>query len=151
MAGKSVEDQMKKNIADTIAVNTKVPIKQNHIKSFENVSDGVYKVTLDEKYKIVDKLKKAMDINLLVFTGAELSYLGDEILMDEGQEDYVTKPLYGFSTTMYSIKDKSLVNGERKLIPSAFVCYVNKKEADKTDKMVALSHDEKKYNRRRNA
>lgn len=148
---KSVENEIKKSIADTIAVNTKVPIKFNHIKGFENVANNVYKVQLDEKYKIVDKLKKAMDIDLLVFTGAKLSYLGDEIIMAENQDDYLTPPVFGFSTTMYSIKDKKLVNGQRKTIPSAFVRYANGKEADKTDKMVVLSHDEKQYNRRRTA
>lgn len=148
---KSVESEIKKSIADTIAVNTKVPIKFNHIKGFENVANNVYKVQLDEKYKIVDKLKKAMDIDLLVFTGAKLSYLGDEIIMAENQDDYLTPPVFGFSTTMYSIKDKKLVNGQRKTIPSAFVRYANGKEADKTDKMVVLSHDEKQYNRRRTA
>lgn len=148
---KSVESEIKKSIADTIAVNTKVPIKFNHIKGFENVANNVYRVQLNEKYKIVDKLKKAMDIDLLVFTGAKLSYLGDEIIMAENQDDYLTPPVFGFSTTMYSIKDKKLVNGQRKTIPSAFVRYANGKEADKTDKMVVLSHDEKQYNRRRTA
>lgn len=34
---KSVETTIKKQIADTISINTKVPLKHNHIESFEQI------------------------------------------------------------------------------------------------------------------
>lgn len=145
----SVDDTIKRQLAHEIA-KTKVPIKFNHIKDYEQVDEGIYKVTLDEKYKIVEKLKKAMSTEFLVYSGARLPYLGEEIIMTEGQEDYRTPPVYGFSTVMNSVKGRKTESGSLKIIPSAFIVYNNKKEADKTDKMCALSMDEKVYGRKRN-
>lgn len=133
----SVEDRIRQLIAYNIS-KTRVPIRFNEIKSFEEVQRNVYKVTLDDKYKNVQKLTKAMKIEYVVYTGAELNYVGDEIIMVEGQEDYVTPPVYGFSTIM---------QGKSKAVPSAFIMYENGKEAEKVDKMCALSHDSAIYGR----
>lgn len=133
----SVEDRIRQLLAYNIS-KTKVPIRYNEILSFEEVFTNVFKVRLDDKYKTVKKLQKAMEIEFLVYVGAKLPYQGEEIIMVEGQEDYITPPVYGFSTVMF---------GKSKRVPSAFIMYENNKEAEKTDKLCALSLDHKVYNR----
>lgn len=133
----SLDTKIRQLLAYNIS-KTKVPIRFNEIESYEEVFPNAYKVRLDEKYKTVKKLQKAMEIDFIVYVGAVLPYQGEEIIMVEGQEDYKTTPVYGFSTVMF---------GKSKRVPSAFIMYHNNKEADKTDKLCALSLDHKIYNR----
>lgn len=133
----SVDDKIKQLIAYNVS-KTRVPLRYNEIESFEEVQPNMYKVSLNTSYKTVKKLQKAMLTDFIVYTGAKLSYVGDEIIMVEGQEDYVTPPVYGFSTVMF---------GKNKRVPSAFIMYEGGKEAEKVDKMCALSQDAQVYGR----
>lgn len=133
----SVEDKIRQVLAYNVS-KTKVPLRYNEILDFEEIFPHAYKVTLDPKYKTVKKLQKAMEIEFIVYVGASLPYQGEEIIMIEGQDEYVTPPVYGFSTVMF---------GKTKRVPSAFIMYDGGKEAEKTDKLCALSLDNKVYNR----